>query len=146
MPTKLSPHLIVAGAARAIDFYKDVFDAREVSRYADDKRGGHIVCDELAIGDQMLTLADEAREWHNHAPGSLGGSPVILNLEVDDVDAVGARLEAAGATVIYPIADHFYGERSGRFQDPFGHLWLVTKKFKEMTPAEIQAGVDAYEG
>ncbi len=146
MPTKLSPHLIVAGAARAIDFYKDVFDAREVSRYADDKRGGHIVCAELAIGDQMLTLADEAREWHNHAPGSLGGSPVILNLEVDDVDAVGARLEAAGATVIYPIADHFYGERSGRFQDPFGHLWLVTKKFKEMTPAEIQAGVDAYEG
>ncbi|HEY0133998.1 MAG TPA: VOC family protein [Nannocystis sp.] len=146
MPTKLSPHLIVAGAARAIEFYKKAFDARELSRYADEKRGGHIVCAELTIGDQLFTVADEERAWKNDAPGSLGGSPVILNLEVPDVDAVGARLVAEGATVIYPIADHFYGERSGRFQDPFGHLWLVTKKIKQMTPAEIQAGVDAYEG
>ncbi len=142
----LTPHLVVAGAARAIDFYKEVFDARELSRYADEKMGGHIVCAELEIEDQMFALSEEHREWKNDAPPSLGGSPVILNLEVPDVDAVGARLEAAGATVIYPISDQFYGERSGRFQDPFGHLWIVTKKIKAMSPAEIQAGVDAYEG
>ena len=146
MPFKLTPHLIVAGAARAIEFYKKVFDARELSRYADEKLGGHIVCAELTIGDQLFTVADEAREWKNDAPGSLGGSSVILNLEVPDFDALGARLEAEGATVISPIADQFYGERSGRFQDPFGHLWLITKKIKQMTQAEIQAGVDAYEG
>ncbi len=145
MPFKLTPHLIIADCPRAIDFYKQVFAARELSRYADPKRGGHIVCAELAIGDQVLSLSEEAREWHNDAPGSLGGSPVILNLEVDDVDAVGAALERAGATVIYPIADHFYGERSGRFRDPFGHLWLVTKKIADLSPAQIQAGVDAYE-
>ncbi len=145
MPTKLSPHLIIAGAAQAIEFYKKVFDARELSRYADAKLGGLIVCAELAIGDQVLSIAEEHREWHNHAPTSLGGSSVILTLEVPDVDAVGARLEAEGATVVYPIADHFYGERSGRFRDPFGHLWLVTKKIKELTPAQIQAGVDAFE-
>lgn len=143
---KLTPHLIIADCPRAIDFYKQVFDARELSRYVDDKQGGHIVCAELAIGDQVFSLAEEHRAWKNDAPPSLGGSPVILNLEVDDVDATGAALERAGATVIYPISDHFYGERSGRFRDPFGHLWLVTKKIKQMSQAEIQAGVDAYEG
>ena len=145
MPLKLTPHLIIAGAPRAIDFYKQVFDARELSRYADEKLGGHIVCAELAIGDQVFSISEEHREWKNDAPTSLGGSPVILNLEVPDVDAVGAALAAAGATVVYPISDHFYGEHSGRFRDPFGHLWIVTKKIKAMTPAEIQAGVDAYE-
>lgn len=142
---KLHPHLIIADCPRAIEFYKNAFDARELSRYADAKRGGHIVCAELSIGDQLFSISEEARDWHNDAPGSLGGSPVILNMEVEDVDAVGAALERHGATVVYPIADHFYGERSGRFRDPFGHLWLITKKIKAMTPAEIQAGVDAYE-
>lgn len=145
MPSKLHFHLIIADAAQAIDFYKKVFDARELSRYADPKLGGLIVCAELAIGDQVFSIAGEHREWHNHAPTSLGGSPVILNLEVPDVDALGARLEAEGATVVYPITDQFYGERSGRFRDPFGHLWLITTKIKEMTPAQIQAGVDAFE-
>lgn len=142
---KLQPHLIIADCPRAIDFYKQAFDARELSRYVDHKRGGHIVCAELVIGDQRFSISEEAREWHNDAPGSLGGSPVQLHLEVDEVDAVGAALERAGATVIYPIADHFYGERSGRFRDPFGHQWRVTRKIKDMSPAEIQAGVDAYE-
>lgn len=147
MPHKftLSPHLVVAGAARAIDFYKRVFDARELSRYVDEKLDGLIVCAELEIGGQRLSLAEEHRAWKNDAPTSLGGSAVILDLEVPDVDAVGARLEAEGATVIYPIADQFYGERSGRFSDPFGHLWVVKTKIKAMSSAEIQAGVDAYE-
>src|SRR5262249_39920603 len=93
----LNPRLIVAGAARAIEFYKEVFGAKEVVRFADEKLGGLIVHAELAIGDAILTLAEEHREWHNHAPTSLGGSPVILTLHVEDARAVGARLELAGA-------------------------------------------------
>ena len=142
---RLVPHLVVAGAARAIEFYKQVFAARELSRYADPKLGGHIVCAELAIGDMMIALSEEHREWHNDAPGSLGGSPVLLGLEVADVDAVGASMVAAGATVVYPVQDQFYGERSGRLRDPFGHLWILSQRIKDMSKAEIQAGVDAYE-
>ncbi len=143
-PLKLIPSLVIAGAARAIEFYKQVFDARVVACFADPKLGGHIVHAELAIGESGFYLSDEARDWHNHAPPSLGGSPVILHLEVADVDAVAARMEAAGATVVYPVQDQFYGERSGRLRDPFGHLWLLSQRTREMTAAEIQAGVDAY--
>ncbi len=144
-PKKLIPHLVVSGAARAIEFYEQALGARELSRYADAKLGGHIVCAELAIGELMFALSEEHREWFNDAPSSLGGSPVHLCLEVADVDAVGARMVAAGATVVYPIADQFYGERSGRLRDPFGHLWIVSQRIKAMSSAEIQAGVDAYE-
>lgn len=70
---------------------------------------------------------------------------MLLGLEVADVDAVGARMVAAGATVIYPIQDQFYGQRSGRMRDPFGHLWILSQPIKAMSRAEIQAGVDAYE-
>lgn len=143
---KLTPGLIIHGAARAIEFYKEVFDARVINCFADAKMGGHIVHAELAIGDARFYVSDEARDWHNHAPGSIGGSPVIINLMVPDVDAVAARMIAAGATVVFPVKDQPYGERSGRLRDPFGHLWLVTQMLREMTDAEIQAGVDAYEG
>ena len=143
---KLIPTLVIAGAARAIEFYKTVFDARVVACFADPKMGGHIVHAELAIGEAEFYLSEEAREWHNHAPPSIGGSAVILHLQVTDVDAVAAHMEAAGATIVFPVRDQFYGERSGRLRDPFGHMWLLSQRIKEMTAAEIQAGVDAYEG
>lgn len=143
---KLIPSLVIAGAARAIEFYKQALDATVIACFADPKMGGHIVHAELAIGDARFYLSEEARDWHNHAPPSLGGSPVILHLAVLDADAVAARMEAAGATVVYPVRDQFYGERSGRLRDPFGHIWLLSQQTKEMTAAEIQAGVDAYEG
>ena len=76
---------------------------------------------ELAIGDDVFFLTEEDKP-HNLAPTSLGGSPVLLYLEVTDADAVGARMENAGATVIFPIADQFYGRHEGRLRDPFGHL------------------------
>jgi PhnB protein len=140
----LSPRLIVAGAARAIDFYKKVFGATEVVRFADEKLGGLIVHAEISIGDAVVTLAEENREWHNHAPSSLGGSPVILTLHVSDAHAVGARLERAGAKVIFPISDHFYGAREGRFVDPFGHVWVITQEIEKLSTEEIQRRVDAY--
>jgi PhnB protein len=141
---KLIPHLIIDGAAAAIDFYKQVFDAREVVRYVDQKLGGHIVHAELAIGESRLYLADQHRDWKNDGPRALGGTPVILTLEVDDAFAVGERMVAAGAEVVYPIADQFYGDRQGRLRDPFGHLWIITQRLREMTPEEIQRGVDAF--
>ncbi len=81
--------------------------------------------------------------WHNHAPPSLGGSPVFLCLDVEEVDALGARMEAKGAKVIFPIADQFYGERGGRLQDPFGHVWLLSKTIEEVSAEEMKKRMDA---
>jgi PhnB protein len=143
---ELIPTLVIKGAPEAIEFYKRVFDATVVACFADKKLGGHIVHAHLQIGGASFYLSEEARDWHNHAPGSLGGSPVVLHLKVPDVDAVAARLEAAGATVVFPVRDQFYGERSGRLRDPYGHLWLLSQRIRDMSDAEIQAGIDAYEG
>lgn len=143
---EIVPSLVIAGAARAIEFYKEALGAEVVACFADEKLGGHIVHAHLKIGGASFFLSEEARDWHNHAPPSLGGSPVIVHVAVPDVDGLAARMQAAGATVVFPVQDQFYGERSGRLRDPFGHLWLLSQKTREMTDAEIQAGVDAYEG
>jgi PhnB protein len=140
---KITPHLIIDGAARAIDWYKRVLDARELATFVD-KKLDRVVHSTLAIGEAEISIADENRPWKNDSPTALGGSPVILTLRVDDANAVGERMIAAGASVIYPIQDQFYGERQGRLQDPFGHLWIVTQQLREMSPEEIQRGVDSY--
>jgi PhnB protein len=142
----LKPHLIVAGAARAIDFYVEALGAHEVARYVDRKLDDRIVNAELAIGDYRFTLSEENREWHNLAPSSLGGSPVVLRLQVEDADAAGARLERAGAKVVFPIADHFYGIREGRLVDPFGHLWVVSQVRELLASDEIQRRMDRFNG
>ena len=142
---RITPQLVTDNAAAAIDFYKRVFDAHEVDRYVDHKLGDRIVHATIRIGDSELSLSDESRDGKKAGPRALGGSPVILSLEVADAYAVGERMVAAGAKVIYPIADQFYGERQGRLEDPFGHLWIITQTIKQMTREEIQAGVDAYQ-
>ena len=135
--TQLTPRLIVAGADRAIEFYRAAFGAELSERYVDDT--GQVVHAALTIGSAIIALTEERPEWHNVAPTSLGGSPVMLNLVVDDVDALGESLLAAGAENVIPIADQFYGHREGRFRDPFGHLWIVTKITEELTPEQIRA-------
>jgi PhnB protein len=140
---KLTVQLVVDGAARAIDWYVNVLGARERSRFVD-KKADVIVHADLELGGLELSVRDQNREWRNDAPTSLGGTPVILVLRVDDAHAIGARMAEAGAKIVHPIQDHFYGERAGRFEDPFGHLWLVTQRLKEMSAEEVQAGVDAY--
>jgi PhnB protein len=142
---KITPHLVLGNAAAAIDFYKRVFDAHEIDRYVDHKLGDRIVHATIRIGDSEVSLSDENHDGRKDGPRALGGSPVILSLAVADADAVGERMVAAGAKVIYPIADQFYGERQGRLEDPFGHLWIITQRLKELTREEIQAGVDAYQ-
>ena len=132
--TGLYPRLVVADAAQAIDFYVAAFDAEETERYTDDE--GRIVHAAIRIGAYTVAVKDEDEGDGDPAPTTLGGSPVIMALEVDD--AVGARMERAGATVIYPISDWPYGQRGGRLADPFGHLWMIAQPIEDLSPEEIQ--------
>ena len=116
------PRLVVNDAAGAIDFYVAAFGAKEVPpRHTDD--AGKVVHSELLFGDIRVAVKDEGDG--DPAPTSLGGSPVIIALEVDSADDVADAMIKAGATVIYPVTDHDYGDRGGRLADPYGHLWMI---------------------
>lgn len=133
--TNIIPRLIVPNTPEAIAFYVDVFNAVEKERYTTPE--GAVVHAALEIGGAALSLTDEAPGWHNHAPTSLGGSPVLFTLRLDDPDDVCARAVAKGAKVIFPIGDQPYGYREGRIQDPFGHLWILSKQIEVLSPEEI---------
>jgi PhnB protein len=135
MNAAFSPRLVVRRADAALEFYQRAFDAVVTERLADEE--GTVVRAAFTIGAQTIVLTEERREWNHVSPESLGGSPVILDLVVDDVDAVAKRLKDAGAEVVFPVADQFYGHRAGRFRDPFGHLWIVTTVIEKLTPEEI---------
>jgi uncharacterized glyoxalase superfamily protein PhnB len=122
--SRLAPRLVVSGAEAAIEFYTSAMGAEEVARHTHD---GKIVHAELRFGDATLTLKDE--DDVDPAPTSLGGTPVIINIDVDDADAVAEAMTRAGARVIYPIDDWSeYGrERGGRLADPFGHVWMIVQ-------------------
>lgn len=121
--TLLKPRLVVDGASRAIEYYGDVFGAEEIERF--EGTDGKIVHAELALGDGRLTLKDE--DGVDPAPTTLGGSPVLLMLSVDDVDALAERMVAAGGKVVFDIGDHEDG-RGGRILDPFGHAWMISQR------------------
>ncbi len=132
----VTPYLIVRGAARAIEFYGRAFGAVELMRMPQpDGRIGHA---ELRIGDSPVMLADEHPEIGARSPETVGGSPVTLMLYVPDVDATVARAVAAGARVTRPVADQFYGDRSGAVADPFGHLWFVATHVEDVPPDEME--------
>jgi uncharacterized glyoxalase superfamily protein PhnB len=118
------PRLVVSDAAGAIEFYTAALGAKEVERHADPDTG-KIVHAALTIGGFTVAVKDEG--GGDPAPTSLGGSPVILALEVDDADAVGAAMERGGAIVVHPIRDWEYGQRGGRLADPYGHLWMIAQ-------------------
>jgi PhnB protein len=131
-----TPYLIVNGAAAAIDFYRKVFGAVERMRMPDDKGGvGHA---ELEIGDSVIMLADEQPMLGYRGPKSIGGTPVSIMLYVEDADAHFQQAVAAGATVKQPLEDKFYGDRSGSFEDPFGHVWIVSTHKEDVSPEEMQ--------
>ncbi|OFX18430.1 MAG: glyoxalase [Anaeromyxobacter sp. RBG_16_69_14] len=132
----VTPYLIVQGAARAIDFYKAAFDAKERMRVNQaDGRIGHA---EITVGDSMIMLADEFPEHGIRGPRSLGGSPVTIHLYVEDVDATVARAVAAGAQITRAVQDQFYGDRSGSVTDPFGHVWSVSTHQEDVSAEEIE--------
>jgi PhnB protein len=138
----VTPYLIVKGAARAIDFYKQAFGATELFRMADPSgRVGHA---EIKIGDSPVMLADEFPDMGYRGPESLGGSAVSLLIYVENVDAVAGQAVAAGAKVLRPVKDQFYGDRSGTFADPFGHVWTIATHKEDLSPEELQQRSEAF--
>lgn len=132
---RVTPYLIVDGATDAIEFYGSVLGASERLRMdAPDGRIGHA---ELAIGDSMIMLADEAPAMGARGPRSIGGTPVTLHVYVEDVDGVFDRAVQAGAKSLRPVEDRFYGDRSGQFEDPFGHRWDVSTHVEDVPPEEM---------
>lgn len=134
-PLDLTPYIIVKGADAAIKFYEKVFGAKENYRLTDG--AGHVGHADLSIGDGKLMLADESPSFGALSPATIGGTPIKLHLYVDDVDAVVKRAESAGATVLRPVQDQFYGDRSGMIADPFGHQWFVATRKEEVSPEEM---------
>lgn len=133
---ELFPYLCVNDTAAAIAYYGEVFGAREKFRLTEP--GGRIGHAELDFGSTTLMLCDEFPECGIRSPRSVGATSVTLHLHVDDADAVVERALKAGATIYMPVADHFYGERSGSFHDPFGHRWNVGHAIEAVSPEEMQ--------
>jgi len=137
---RVTPYLIVDGAAAAIDFYKSVLGATERMRMAGtDGKVGHA---ELEIGNSVIMLADEHPEIGGHAPKAVGGTPVSLHVYVEDVDTVFERAIEAGANSQRGVEDRFYGDRLGTFEDPFGHQWNVATHVEDVPPEEMSKRAD----
>ncbi len=122
------PRLVVRDGAAALEFYAKALGATVHDQHTDGDRGGALIHAELRVGPTSFTLTEEKRDWHNDAPPSLGGSPVILTLAVADATSVWNQLVAAGADVVFPLRDQPYGAREGRARDPFGHLWIISQR------------------
>jgi len=137
----LTPYLIIDGAAAAIGFYQQVFGATERMRM--EAPGGKVGHAELLIRGSLIMLADEFPEMDARGPQSIGGSPVGLHVYVEDVDAVVAGAVAAGATLKQPVETKFYGDRSGSFVDPFGHVWHIATHVEDVSPEEMQRRAEA---
>ncbi|HEV7902399.1 MAG TPA: VOC family protein [Pyrinomonadaceae bacterium] len=140
----VTPYLYMNEAARAIEFYKEVFGATELFRF--DAPGGKIGHAEIKIGDSHVMLADEGSESDERSPQTVGGTPVGLLLYVEDVDAVAENAVAAGAKMLNPLEDKFYGDRMGKLQDPFGHIWAIATHKEDVSPEEMQERVAALQG
>ena len=137
---ELFAYLRVKDAARAIDFYQRAFGATEKFRLAEPTgRVGHA---ELDFGGATLMLSDEFPEFGIKGPQAIGGTSVSIHLHVDDADAVVERAVAAGATVVVPLRDQFYGERSGTVRDPFGHEWNIGHHLEDVSTDEMQRRYD----
>jgi PhnB protein len=136
------PFLIVDGAARAIEFYKNVFGATERMRLPGP--GDKLAHAEIVIGDSVIMLADASPESGTRAPQTPDAATVRLHIYLDDVDAAAARAVAAGAKILIPIADQFYGDRSGRIADPFGHVWLISTHTEDIAPEEMQRRMEEF--
>jgi PhnB protein len=131
----VTPYLVIDGASRALDFYKRAFDAKEIMRMpAPNDRVGHA---EIKIGNSVVMLADEHPEMDARGPGHYGGSPVTLMVYVPDVDKQFKQALEAGATEIRPVADQFYGDRSGTLKDPFGHSWHLSTHKEDVSMEEM---------
>lgn len=135
----VSPHLVCAGAANAMDFYKQAFGAEEMSRLP--APDGSLLHGCMRNCGASIMLVDEMPACGGLGPKTLKGTPVTIHLYVDDTDAVIAQAVGAGATIVMPAEDMFWGDRYGVIEDPFGHRWSVATHQRDVTPAEIQDAV-----
>ncbi len=134
----VTPHLVCAGAAEAIEFYKKAFNAEEVTRIPGPQ--GKLIHAMIRIGDSMVMLVDEFPEWNSFGPKALKGSPISIHLYVSDADAFVQHAVKAGAKVTMPLADMFWGDRYGQIEDPFGHHWSVSTHLRDVSPEELAKG------
>ena len=130
----VTAYLIIRGAARALEFYKQVFGATERMRL--DMPGGVIGHAEIQLGDSVIMLADEFPQMNARGPEAYGGSPVSLHVYVTDVDAIVARAVSLGAKITRPVENQFYGDRSGTVVDPFGHTWNIATHVEDVSHEE----------
>ncbi len=138
----VTPSLCVAGAAKAIDFYKKAFGAEERMRFP--APDGSIMHAELTIGDSIIMLADEMPEQGGRGPKSIGGTPVSFFIYRENVDAAWKQAVGAGAKEIMPLADQFWGDRTGCLEDPFGHQWWLAQHIQDLTPEQLQKNAEAF--
>ena len=132
----VTPHLVCAGAAKAIEFYKKAFGAEEGGRLPGPD--GRLMHAAIRIGDSTVMLVDEMPEWGSLGPKALKGTPVTIHLYVEDADAFVARAAQAGAKVTMPVAEQFWGDRYGKIEDPFGHHWSVATHVRDVTQEEMK--------
>jgi PhnB protein len=132
---RVTPYLVVDGASAAIAFYRTVLGATERTRIpTPEGKVGHA---ELQIGDSVIMLADELPDMGARGPKAVGGTPVTLHVYVEDVDRVFEQAVQAGAKATRPVEDRFYGDRSGQFEDPFGHRWDIATHVEDVPPEEM---------
>ena len=133
----ITPHIVVRGADRASAFYRDAFGAEELDRIP--TPDGRLMSVQLRVGGGLLHVADEFPEMGVLAPPTIGGTPVVLSLDVEDAEAVFAQAVTAGAHVRQPLADMFWGYRHGQLDDPFGHRWNIAQHIRDVPHDEIVA-------
>ena len=133
----VTPYLIIDGAAEAIDYYAKVFNATEVMRMPGPE--GMVMHAEIKIGDSVIMLADENPSMSALSPKSVGGTPVMICVYIEDVDSVVEAAVAAGGTLERAVQDQFYGDRSGAIVDPFGHRWTIATHIEDLTSEEIES-------
>jgi PhnB protein len=136
----VTPHLICAGAADAIEFYKKAFGAVELSRMLGSD--GKVMHASIRIGDSVIMLNDEMPDWDTFGPKSLKGSPVTVHLYVENADAAFDQAVRAGAKVTMPLNDMFWGDRYGKLEDPFGHQWSIGTHTRDVSPDEMQKAME----
>ena len=136
----VTPHLVCAGAADAIAFYKKAFNAQELAQLAGPD--GKLMHGMIKIGDSALMLVDEYPQWDSLGPKARNGTSVTLHLYVEDADAQFKQAIDAGCSVRMPLTDMFWGDRYGVLQDPFGHLWSIATHVRDVSPEEIRAAAE----